>query len=374
MTVKLSAADVAALMSDRSPENRAITAQKLGESFAGGALGDKERGMAEDIFRLMMRDVEVKVRTALSQSIRLSADLPRDVALAMANDVAEVAIPIIEVSKVLTDEDLIAIINSKPTEYQVAVAGRESVSEQVSDRLVSTGNEDVVARLVNNEGAVLSEQTMVRVLDDFGHVKRIANPMAERKVLPMAIAERLVNLVSEGIRDHLVTHHALSADVAMDLLLDSRERATLHLLDGRSDGPDVFQLVDQLAANNRLTSTIIMRALCMGDLTFFEAALAKRANIPVANAYQLIYDKGGAGLVRLFRHCSLPESMLPVARAALATAHELEVSHADGRARFQSTMLERMVTMFEGTLEDADLDYFIGKIAANPSAAGATRH
>ncbi|QCI80108.1 DUF2336 domain-containing protein [Hankyongella ginsenosidimutans] len=364
----LSSADVAALMTEKSADTRAQTAQRLGETMTKAGLSDKERHMAEEICRLMMKDVEVKVRAALSQTIRLSPDLPHDLALELSNDVSEVALPFIEMSSVLTDDDLIAIINSKPVEFQVAVAGREAVSERVSDRLVDTGNEDVVARLVSNDGAVLSEKTMTRVLDEFGHVQRISNPMAQRSSLPMGIAERLVNLVSEHIRDHLVTHHQLSADVAMDLLLDTRERATLHLLDGRSDGPDVFELVDQLASNGRLTPTIILRALCMGDHTFFEAALAKRAGIPVANAFQLIHDRGGNGLRRLFKHCGLSDRMVDVARAAIDIAEELQYSQPEDRHEYQKRMLERLLTFFEDDFDGADIDYFIGKITDKPQS------
>lgn len=363
----LSVQDVARLMADPSVDNRAATVAKVGDAFSGGGMGDKERGLAEEIFRLMVRDVETKVRAALSQSIRLSADLPHDVAVSLANDVAEVALPVIEASSVLSDDDLMAIIASKPAEYQVAVAARPVVSERVSDALVETRNEDVVARLVSNDGAMLSEATMDRVLDEFGHVQRISNPMAERTVLPMKVAERLVSLVSERIRDHLVTHHDLSPDLAMDLLLDSRERATLHLLDGSTDTPDVYDLVDQLHANGRLSATIILRALCMGDLTFFEAALAKKAGIPVANAYQLIHDRGGKGLERLFNRVGMTPQALAVARAALEVAEELDLSGSDDRLALREVMIERVLTRFEDGIDQENLDYFIAKIAGKPA-------
>lgn len=370
---QLSVEDVRNLLSDPSTENRALTASKVATAFSSGGLSERERELAEEIFRIMARDVEQKVRAALSQSIRLSPDLPHDVAVTLANDIAAVALPIIEASSVLTDDDLLSIIESKPAEYQVAVAGRAVVSERVSDALVDTRNEDVVARLVANNGAQLKEETMNRVLDDFGHIKRISNPMAERAVLPMKVAERLVTLVSEKIRDHLVTHHDLSPDVAMDLLLDSRERATLSLLGGQADTPDVFELVDQLHANGRLTPTIIMRALCMGDLSFFEVAMAKRADIPVANAHRLIHDRGGMGLARLFERCGLPAQSLPVAKTALAAIEEL-TQNADGdRQMIREMTIERVLTQFEENIDPENLDYFIAKIAGRGEGAAASR-
>jgi uncharacterized protein (DUF2336 family) len=368
-SVRLTGADVAALLKDPSSENRAATAGKLGTHFTTGALSEKERIMAEEIFRLMARDVEVKVRKALSNSIKLSSDLPRDVAVALANDVAEVAIPVLEASAVLTDEDLLSIINSKPAEYQVAIAGREIVSEKISDALVSTSNEDVVARLVSNDGAVLTETTMNKVLSEFGHVQRISHPMAQREVLPIKIAERLVSLVSEKIRDHLVTHHDMSPDMATDLLLESRERATLNLLDGSGDAPDVLELVDQLHRNGRLSPTIILRALCMGDQSFFEAALAKKAGIPVANAYQLVHDRGNLGMTRLFQRAGMPDTMLSVARTALDVAEELTFSFAEDRDAYREALIERLLTRLDADLDDTNLDYLMAKLSGKGAIA-----
>jgi uncharacterized protein (DUF2336 family) len=356
----LTPADVQRLLTDPSSDNRALTAGKIGDTFSKGKLSDAERRMAEDIFRLMMRDLEVKVRKSLSDSIKLSPDLPRDVALAMANDVAEIALPVIEASSVLTDDDLINIISSKPAEYQVAVAARAQVSEAVSEALVATDNEAVVERLVSNDGAQIADTTLTRVLDKFGHIQRIAHPMATRSVLPVSVAERLVNLVSDRIRDHLVTHHNLSDDMAMDLVLASRERATLNLLGGDNDAPDVVELVDQLARNQRLTPSIILRAVCMGDITFFEAALARLAGIPVANAYQLIHDRGQVGLERLMTKAEMPVKMLPIIRGALAIAEELGFNFHE-REKMQNLVLERVITQFEDGFDD--MDYLIAKLS-----------
>ncbi len=357
---KLSSADVRALLSDPSTENRSKTATKIGAYFAKGTLSDKERHSAEDIFRLMVKDLEISVRKSLSNSISLSKDLPHDIALALANDVSDVALPIITFSDLLTDDDLLNIIASKTEDHQIAIASRAAVSENVSEALVQTGNEIVVAQLVSNDGADVSENTMSQLLDTYGHVAKISNPMANRKVLPLGIAERLVNLVSTKIRDHLVTHHDLSLDVAMDLLLDSRERATLHLLDGDDDAPDVVALVDQLYKNKRLSNSIVLRAICMGDISFFEAALARKANISVANAYQLIHDRGQNGLERLFEKAQMPFATLKVVRMALQTMDEIG-GNIEDRHTLRSVMMERVVTQFEDGLED--MDYFIAKLS-----------
>ena len=370
-TVSLTSDDVAKLLQDPSADNRADAAQKVSAQFSTGTLTDGERTIAEDIFRSMVRDVEVRVRQALSESLRQNPEVPRDVAVSLAKDVAEVATPILESSTVLTDEDLIEIVKTKDASHQMAVARRSVVSETVSDVLVETHDEDVVATLVGNEGAELTETTMNKVLDEFGESEKVNVPLAHREQLPIQVAERLVNLVSESIKEHLVTHHEMSPNMAMDLVLASREKATVSLLEPGASMQDVTTLVDQLHAHDRLTPTIIIRALCMGDVPFFEAALAKRAGIPAANAYKLVHDRGELGLQRLFEKADLPEGGLKIARAALAVAEEMNLTGGDDRETLRQLMIERVLTQFEDGFDADHLDYFISKLGATEHSAAA---
>lgn len=365
----LSGADVEKLLKDPSAGHRADTAAKVSAEFGAGDLSVEERQIAEDIFRALIHDVEVRVRKALSDSLKDNPEVPHDVAVSLSHDVAEVALPMIEHSIVLSDEDLFEIITTQDEERQTAVAKRAQISESVADALVETKNENVVAVLVENDGAEISEGSLNRVLDDFGDHERINAPMAKRKKLPLRVAERLVTYVSESLKDHLVAHHELPSDVATDLLISCRERATVSLLGTKTDAPDVIALVDQLHRNKRLTPTIVMRALCMGDTTFFEAALAKKAGIPVANAYQLIHDRGELGLASTFDRCGMPPEMLPIARAALSVAVEMSVTSGDDRERFKHLMIERVLTKCEDDFDPENFDYLIGKLGATTSAA-----
>ena len=109
---KLSNSDVEQLLKDPSPESREKAATKIAQQFSNVNLSDSERKIAEDIFRLMAQDAEIRVRKALSINLQASSDIPHDVALMFSKDVDEVAIPILEHTDILTDEELISIIQS----------------------------------------------------------------------------------------------------------------------------------------------------------------------------------------------------------------------------------------------------------------------
>ena len=91
MTNRLTEKDIAKLLADPSGERRAETAAKIASDFRAGSLTEAERSLAEEIFRLMVKDAEVRVREALAQNIKESPNVPHDVAVSLARDVDSVA-------------------------------------------------------------------------------------------------------------------------------------------------------------------------------------------------------------------------------------------------------------------------------------------
>lgn len=366
----LNQGDVTRLLNDPTPEVRIDTASKVANSFDPGALSESERALAEDIFRIMLKDAEVRVRQALSENLKENGSVPHDVAMALAEDVDQVALPIIEFSQVLSDEDLVTLVQSQDPAKQEAVAGRASVSETVSEALVDTGNEAAVTKLVANEGAAISEQTFQKVVDDFGDKEPIQSAMINRQSLPVTVAERLVTLVSENMREELVKRHELPATMTTDLILRSREKAVIGL-SSDSEVDDVVALVRQLHDHGRLTPSIILRALCMGDLTFFECAMARLGGVSLDNARKLIHDRGPLGLRAVYDKAGLPPAQYMAVRAAIDVSRETEMDGRENdRERYARRMIERIMTQYDDLgveFESSDLEYLLTKMDELPA-------
>jgi uncharacterized protein (DUF2336 family) len=185
--------------------------------------------------------------------------------------------------------------------------------------------------------------------------------MVKRTVLPVTVAERLTTLVSDRLRDYLVSHHELSPTVAADLVLQTRERTVVELASGSSER-EIEKLVAQMHNNGRLTPSIVLRSLCMGDVLFFEAAIAVRANIPLLNARILIHDGGQLGLKTLYERAEMPPNMMPVIRAALEVVHETKMDGEEhDRERYKARVIERVLTQFEDVGSD-DFEYLLNKL------------
>jgi uncharacterized protein (DUF2336 family) len=363
---KLNEDDVKRLLSNPTGDTRTEVAGKIAAQHQGLSAG--ERKLAEDIFRLMVKDAEVRVREALARQLKENPTVPHDVALSLARDVEDVSLPMLQFSEVLTDEDLIEIVQSQSPEKQVAVAGRHTVSANLADALVETGNEAAVAILVSNEGAELTEKTLLTVADRFGESETVGKSLVERKSLPISVAERLMTKVSENLRKHLMARPDMTPEAAAAMMIQARELAVLGLSNSDSD---VAALVEHLYRVGRLTASIMLRAVCMGDMTFFEVALAKLARIKVENCRTLIHDAGKRGFEALFEKAGLPKAFFAAMRAALDVSYEMEYDgRPNDRERFSRRMIERILTQY-GDLgvefENDDLEYLLAKMNQLPT-------
>ncbi len=361
MASSLTQADVARLLAEPSASVRAELASKLAGDIDSVSLTDTELQIAHDIVRVMAKDVELAVRQSLALSLRSARHLPHDVAVRLANDVEAVALPILADSPVLTDADLIEIVRHGSGGKQQAIAGRGNLSEQVADVLVDQGSESAVAALMGNGKAQIAETSFGIAINRFPDSERVKANMVHRANLPVLVAERLVVMVSEKLQSYLVTRHELPVSLATDIVLQGRERATLRLSLGSND-QDLDRLVRQMHRHQRLTPLLVLRALCLGDMAFFEVAMAVMAKIPVINARLLIHDAGPNGLASLYERAGMPPRLMPAVRVAVGVVRGTEFDGGErDRERFRSRVITRILTQFED-LPQEDLDYLLDKL------------
>ncbi len=368
MATRLSKSDVERLLRDPSVDARVDAAAKIATHYDAAAdFGVQEKKLAEEIFSLMCKDAEERVRAALAANLKECPFLPHEIARTLADDVATVSTPILRFSSVLTDADLIEIVQSQGEDKQKAIASRPSVSPDVSDALIDTKNEAVVGTLVANDGAEISTRSMQRVLDDFADSDLIKSSMVGRSALPMEVSERLVKMVSDKLQQELAARHELPADSISDLILQSREKATLGLMDGKNHAEDSRRLIIHLYQNNRLTPTIMLRALCMGDMDFFEGSVAVRARTPLSNARELIHGRDSQQIASLLEKAELPERLQPAFKAAIDVADDTDYDGGENdQDRFRRRMIERIVTNFEDpdtAIGDDNIEYLLAQLS-----------
>lgn len=369
--MELTQKDVDLLMQNPAPEVRSKTAQKVSLQYQG-AISENERKIAEDIFRLIANDVEIKVRQDLAESLKKCQSLPRDIVQKIIDDVASVARPMIQYSDLLTEQDLIEIVKGHDEEKQIAVASREKVPFRVSETLIEEASQKPVVVLVSNNLADISDYAYQRLIERFRDCEEIHRPLLMRSHVPVRILEKLINVVSDNLKQQLLMRRDLPAPLITAIVSQTREKAILSLSEASTEN-EVRTLVIHLNGVNRLTPNLILRAACVGDMKFFEYALAMRAGIPIRNARVLIYDSGQMGLERLYEEADLPLEMYPAVQLAVKTYREMIEETEDGyRDHFCRRLVERLLILFDENniqIDEGDMNYFLQKIGKNENAA-----
>ena len=328
--------DVARLLKDPTPESRAEAAGKIAAVHTRPDLTPKERQLAESIFRVMIRDADARVRAALAEQLKDNPLVPHDIAVALARDVEQVAVPMLHYSLVLTDDDLIELVRTRPAAFQMAIARRERVSETVAEAIADNGTEEVVGTLINNPGAEVTERVGAKIIDLFSGSEIVMDGLAQRPALPVHLAERLVTLVSENIRLQLAETHGILDVLSETVIKLGRERAALDLLPPDATAAQVDAFVQSLFVKGRMTSSMVTRMLCTGRVLAVESALAKLCGIPRPNAHALIHDSGPLGLRSVVRASGLPDGLHEVLRVALPIVRRYEAAAPAERRRATS--------------------------------------
>lgn len=354
--------DLRTLLKGATADERAVAAHKLCRTIDREELTAEERVVAADILRVMALDAAELVRRALAVTLKTSDVLPHDVALKLARDVESISLPLLNFSPVFTDDDLAEIVRLGGPVRQLAIAKRPKLSEKVTGAIVDFGAEAAVEAACANDNAAFSESVLQKALDRFEKSEQVLAAVAYRNALPLGVTERLISMVGDQVRDHLLNHHGVSAEVALTIATGATERATVDLVDqaGRAADPKAFAA--HLNKVQRLTASMLLRSLAHGHMTFFECAIAELAGVPHHRTWLMIHDAGPLGLRAIYDRAGLPARLFAAFRAGVDTWHSMEF---DGglrdRERFQERMLQRFLTQPQSVARD-DVDYLIDKM------------
>ncbi len=348
-------------------ETKSIVATKVSEYYQIGDISLKGKQLAEDIFRLMVKDVEIKVREVLAESLKNCRNLPQDVVASIITDSDSVAVPFLQSYADLNNDDMLRILNMPSIGKQKAIASRANLPAEISQYIVEKSPEEVVGVLISNDSANIQETTFSLVVKKYSQSDIIKEKMIYRTELPTSIIEKIANSLSENLKKHLILSHNLPTDMATDIINEVKEKTTLKISEDYSSDKQIEELVHQLYSSNRLTPSLVVRSICMGDLKFFEYAIVYLSNTPITEVRKTLFSPTADFIVRnLLRKAFIPKSMFPAVFSALKVIKEMrfDCCHTN-RKNFAHKVIERILTYTPNNdeLSEEDIRYLVSKIS-----------
>lgn len=306
-------------------------------------LSDHERDLIFDILDKLIHEFEVPIRKRLAERLSRNAAAPRALVVALANDEFTVAEPVLLRSTLLSDEELIRIIQHRSRQHQIAIARRRELSEAVSDELVSTQDSDVITALLENQSARISQATLVYLAEQAEHIDSYQEPLVRRRDLTSELATRLYWIVAANLRAEILE----SFDIHPTALDDALESSVLETVEeGRNGGENMektaAELARSMAAERPVNPALLIKTLRQGQLPLFEALFEQWTKISMPRRAEVLYGPGGEGL-------AIACLAMGASKQDFATLFLLSRSAGSGGQKTSPGDLARATRLYDGT-------------------------
>jgi uncharacterized protein (DUF2336 family) len=324
-------------------EERAEASGALARAYLYSDLSPDDRAAAEGAMLLLLDDSWPLVRRALADVLAASPDAPGAVVYALANDRPEIAAPVLALSPLFVDVDLVDAVATGASMVQSAIASRAALPRSVAAAVAEVGTAEACLVLVNNRDADIASFSLDRIVERHGHLGAIREPMVARNDLSVATRQTLVDKIGESLAGYAVGREWLDVDNALRIAREACEKMTFSLTAPTPDA-EIRPLILHLRASGQLTAGLILRALLSGKTALFEGALAELADIPVGRVAGLIRSGSLGGVTALLDRAGLPASAFPAFREAVEPMRQgCFVREPSGAARLKRRMIERVL-------------------------------
>jgi uncharacterized protein (DUF2336 family) len=336
------------------PGERAEATSALARAYLHSDLSPDDLAAAEGAMIMLLDDPSPLVRRALADVFASSQKAPRVVVHALAADQPDIAVPLLSRSPLLLEDDLVDLIAIGQPEAQMAIASRAMLPRSLAAAIAEVGSAQACLALLENSDADIALFSIDRVIERFGHLAAIREPLLKRDDLPMATRQAMLSKLSQTLAGFVAGRQWMGTEHAEYAAREACEKATVALA-AETPYEEVGHLVQHLRQSGQLTAGMILRALLSGNVVLFEEALAELSGVPIDRVTSYIHDRNISGLSALYRKAGLPALAYPAFREAIAAMREgvLYGEHG-GVARLKRGMVERVLEAC-AAYRDADL-------------------
>jgi len=254
-------------------------------------MAGNELSLMSEILTKLLNDVAMNIREKLAMRLAQDSDAPVELIIMLANDQIEVALPVLSLSRLLSDDSLIEIIRHKTVQHQLAITSRRELSASVCRELVSIGNSKTLIMLLNNPRARIDRESFSFLVDKSRDNPPLQPPLIERPDLPKEMAAKMYQWVSDTLKQSILTNFHLS-EIEIDRLVtgavkDATAEDDILTTQEKSE----ILLVNKLHKADRLKPSFLMKCLRQGQSSLFEIAFAKMIQVPLKIMRSLLYDR-----------------------------------------------------------------------------------
>ena len=177
-----------------------------------GRYSDEHTWMFGEIIGLLASEIESAARAHLADRLAVCPRAPANIISKFAfDDSIDVAGPVLRHSEQISVPTLIENAKLKSQEHLLAISQRKSLHEDVTDVLLSRGNQEVVRSVARNAGARFSESGFWRLVHRSENDVVLALDVGARKDIPRHVFQQLIARASDEVKARLAAANPQAA-------------------------------------------------------------------------------------------------------------------------------------------------------------------
>ncbi len=340
-------------------------AEEFAERYLAAEPGSQEQTSMAAALTILLDDPSRAVRKAIASLLASSAYAPGHVVRCLASDVDEVALPVLKHSPILTDVELVDLLAEGSDAVQCAIASREGLPASVCAAICEVGCEQACRQLLENRSARILQSSLLRIAQRFEDRPDLCDQLLKTRDLPLTTRYQLLMRLAQNLDDHPIVLERVPENQRHTFLSDAEDKVVLRLaLEAGAD--DLPEFVEHLRVNGKLTTRLLLRAVCCGRLRFFAAALANLGQVPLPRLCKLLVTVRRSALQAMLRKAGLPLRAHQAFLLAIDIARQADADFTYDLALDEARMLTETLLseMQDGALgADEDVTAFLRRFA-----------
>jgi uncharacterized protein (DUF2336 family) len=278
---------------------------EIAERYMATEPGSREQAGMAAALTVLLDDPSRAVRKAIARLLCASPHAPGHVIRCLAGDVDEVALPVLTASPILTDAELVDLLAEGSDAAQQAIAARAGLSASVCAAICEVGCEAACRTLLQNTSAAVLQSSLLRLAQRFEDRPDLCDHLLKTRDLPLVTRYQLLMRLAENLDDHPIVLERVPEHRRETFLSDAEDKVVLRLA-LEAGAEDLTDFVEHLRVEGKLTTRLLLRAVCCGRLRFFAAALANLGQVPLPRLCKLLITVRRSALQAILRKAGLP--------------------------------------------------------------------
>ncbi len=331
-------------------ESRCRAVAALARSLLICELDDHDRQALEATLTVLLDDPEPAIRLTIAEELAGTDLAPHHLILTLIDAAPETAAVVLARSPLLLEAELVDIVAQGNLITQTAIATRRWLTPSVAAALAEVGELEACVTLVCNQTASIPQFSLMTLADRFGADDRMREAMLVLPHLPITVRQLLLARQFEQQSSVATVDSWLEEERAEAIVLEARERTTVYMA-ALATADDLTELVEHLRITHQLTTSLLLRAVTLGDMRFLAEALVVLSGMPRGRVEALLSEGRETSCRALLLKAGIPARAVPTFLVAIEVQRDLrrEMGH-EGHIdiddhRFAQRVLERVLTL-----------------------------